>query len=163
MTERVAADEVLKAFLFSYRTVVGKLEQGFDSAGTPGLFESVLLPHLHRAPDNRMRMQDAGRFLMITKSGISRMIDRMVKSGLVERQDWTADRRVTFIVMTDKGREALRHSATVFRSAFAEAFTSRLSDVELVELVTLLRKLGDEAFIGESVLNARDAREAALP
>jgi DNA-binding MarR family transcriptional regulator len=161
MAEPIAADEVLKAFLFSYKTVVSKLEQAFEAGGAPGLFESVLLTHLHRAPENRMRMQDASRFLMITKSGISRMIDRMVRTGYVTRQDWDTDRRVTFIVMTDSGREALRHSAAVFREAFSETFAARLTDDEMFQLVILLRKLGDEAFIGEAVLNNRDAREAA--
>ena len=65
MTEPVAADEALKAFLYAYKTLVSKLEQSFSTAEAPGLFESVLLTRLHRAPDNRMRMQDAGRFLMI--------------------------------------------------------------------------------------------------
>ena len=156
MSERVAPDEALKAFLFSYKTVVSRLEQSFDAAGAPGLFESVLLTHLHRAPDNRMRMQDASRFLMITKSGISRMIDRMVQSGLVARQDWDADRRVTFIVMTDKGREALRHSGAVFRRAFNETFLARLSDDELFDLVALLRKLGEEAFTDEVLATAEE-------
>jgi len=162
MSEPVAPDEVLKAFLFSYKAVVSRLEQSFDAAGTPGLFESVLLTHLHRAPDNRMRMQDAGHFLQITKSGISRMIDRMVEAGLVERQDWDADRRVTFIVMTERGREALRRSGVVFRQAFAETFSSRLTDDELYDLVRLLTRLGEDAYIGETVLNARAAREAGI-
>jgi DNA-binding MarR family transcriptional regulator len=143
VVEHVAPDEALRAFLVSYKSVVSRLEQSFATAGAPGLFESVLLTRLYRAPGQRMRMQDAGSYLVITKSGISRMIDRMVEAGYVERQEWDADRRVTFIVMTDRGRDALRHSAAVYRQAFAETFMSRLSAEELFDLVALLRKLGD--------------------
>jgi DNA-binding MarR family transcriptional regulator len=160
VTEPIAPDEVLKALLFSYKAVVSRLEQSFAAANAPSLFESVLLTHLYRAPEHRMRMQDAGRFLMITKSGISRMIDRMVQSGLVERQDWDEDRRVTFVVMTERGREALRHSGAVFRPAFEEIFGTRLNENELYELVVLLQKLGDETFISEDALDTLEAREA---
>jgi DNA-binding MarR family transcriptional regulator len=142
VAEHVAPDEALRAFLHSYKSVVSRLEQSFASSGAPGLFESVLLTRLYRSEGQRMRMQDAGTYLVITKSGISRMIDRMVEAGYVERQDWDEDRRVTFIVMTDLGRDALRHSAAVYRQAFAQTFMSRLSEEELFDLVVLLRKLG---------------------
>jgi DNA-binding MarR family transcriptional regulator len=141
MTDLIPPDEVLRAFLGSYKLVVTYLEQQFAAAQAPSLIESALLTRLHRAPDQRLRMQEAGRYLVVTKSGISRIIDRMVKAGYVTREEWETDRRVTYIVLTDDGRQALRHSARVYREAFRSSFLATLDDDQLHQLVYLLDRV----------------------
>jgi DNA-binding MarR family transcriptional regulator len=135
-------DEVLRSFMWAYKVATGRLEAAFAAAGAPSLIESVVLTALHRAEGGRLPLHSLGRGLpQITKSGVSRLIDRMERSGLVERQDSEADKRVTYAAITDRGRTGLRYAAAVFRNAYARTFGDALSPDEVAFLVHLLDKL----------------------
>lgn len=135
-------DEVLRSFMAAYRLSTARLEACFARAGAPSLIESVVLTQLHNAPEGKLPLQRLGRGLpYVTKGGVTRLMDRMQRNGLVERQDSTADRRVTFAVITERGRAALRHAAAVFREAYSLVFAEALSAEELDQLAFLLDRL----------------------
>jgi DNA-binding MarR family transcriptional regulator len=88
-----------------------------------------------------MSMVELNEGILMTQSGISRLIGRLERRGLIDRRVAAQDRRATRIALTDAGREVQRtvgrrHAATV-----AEAMASRLSASELVRLRDLANRL----------------------
>src|SRR5579862_1644472 len=72
-----------------------------------------VLVQLAEAPASRLRMQELARSVLISKSGLTRLVDRMVQAGYVERQPCPDDLRGSFAVLTPAGRDALREAAPV--------------------------------------------------
>jgi DNA-binding MarR family transcriptional regulator len=102
-----------------------------------------VLVRLARSEDGRVRMQELARAVLLSKSGLSRLADRMQEAGLIERTACPTDRRGTFAAITDEGRRRLKAAEPVFRRGVEAHFAARLSDEELQSLTGLLRKIVD--------------------
>ena len=97
-----------------------------------------------------MRRVDLADRLLLTASGVTRLLEGLEEDGLVERASCPADRRVTYAVITDRGRERLGAASQAHRAAVRAVFEERLSDEELVQLTELLGRLpGAGAASGE--------------
>jgi len=129
------------AFLEAYKVVIDKMERMYTEAGATGLVVHEVLWRLDRAPEARLRMQDLAELLLVTKSGASRLIDRLERNGLVKRSTSSEDRRVVYAVLTAKGRAALEVSREVFIRAYDDVFKSVLDAGELAEFTRLLTKM----------------------
>src|SRR6478752_7643292 len=113
-------EEHLDIFLRAHRTIAVRCAQKFAEGGAVPASEARVLTLLSRARDHRMRIEELAQDLGMTKGAASRIVDRLVKNGYVERQDSDTDRRVVYARMTPEGREALKHASHVFRAAFDE-------------------------------------------
>ena len=71
----------------------------------PAEFEVCI--RLARSPEGLLRMSDLAAQTTLTSSGITRVVDRLVERGLVVRQSCATDRRTTYAVITDTGRERI--------------------------------------------------------
>ena len=93
-----------------------------------------------------MRRIDLAERLRLTPSGVTRLLDGLEEAGLTGRRDCPADARVTYSVITDKGRETLRRAFSTHAAVCEELIGAHLSPVELDELSELLGRLpgGDE-------------------
>ena len=80
-----------------------------DEVGLPLAFYEVLL-RLEKEPERRMRMQELGRSIYFSKSGVSRLVSRMEREGLVARRGDPGNLRVTYAVISEKGREVFREA-----------------------------------------------------
>ena len=99
---------------------------------------------LAQAPDGRMRMGELAGSLLLTPSGVTRLVDRMEAEGLVQRQQCPSDRRGWHAVITSAGRSQLRSAAPVHLRGVARHFGRHLSDEEADVLADVLgRVLGD--------------------
>ena len=107
-----------------------------------------VLLHLSRAPERRLRRVDLVERIMLTPSGITRLLDGLQSAGLVVKATCDSDARVTYAVLTDAGYEKLR---TASRSHIAdiEAAFARFDDDELEQLASLLARLTAE-YLDES-------------
>ena len=102
-------------------------------------YEALL--HLSRAEEGRMRRVDLAGLLLLTASGVTRLLDGLEAAGLVERASCAADRRVTYAVLTEAGRKRL-HEASVSHVAGVRAFfEARYNGEELEQLAGLLGRL----------------------
>jgi len=79
--------------------------------------------------------------VLLSKSGLSRLVDRMVEAGLVRRERCQDDRRGWFAVLTDQGRSALRRAAPVHLRGIHEHFTRHLSPEEVEVLTAALSRV----------------------
>ena len=113
-----------------------------SSHGLPVSWHEVLV-RLARSPEGAMRMQDLAREVLLSKSGLTRLADRMEEAGLIERSKCGTDRRGTFAVITDAGRRILRDAFPSFMGAVDQHFARHLSSDELSSLRGLLGKVLD--------------------
>jgi DNA-binding MarR family transcriptional regulator len=101
----------------------------------------MVLLELDSAPAQRMRMSELASAVGLSRSGLSRLIDRLCREGLIERAECPFDARGAFAVLTDAGAERLRearadHTSTV-RRHFVDLFTAD----ELRELAAYLERV----------------------
>jgi DNA-binding MarR family transcriptional regulator len=102
-------------------------------------YEALL--HLAKAEDGRMRRVDLAERLILTASGVTRLLDGLEAAGLVERASCASDRRVTYAVLTETGRTKLRESSKSHIADVRTFFEERYSGDELQQLAELLGRL----------------------
>jgi DNA-binding MarR family transcriptional regulator len=100
-----------------------------------------VLLRLSRAEGRRMRRVDLAEQVMLTPSGITRLLDGLERFGYVERAACASDRRVTYAVLTDEGLAKLREASETHLADVQNALASRLSPEELETLAGLLDRL----------------------
>jgi MarR family 2-MHQ and catechol resistance regulon transcriptional repressor len=105
--------------------------------------EADLLLRLAEAPEQRLRMADVSRSLRLSKSGVTRLVDRLAERGLVVRAACPSDRRVVYAGLTDEGRRTAAAAAPALAAGVAEQFAGRLSAKDLDQLTASLRRLTD--------------------
>jgi len=103
-------------------------------------FEVLL--RLARAPESRMRRVDLAGELLLTASGMTRLLDGLERAGFVERGGCPEDRRVVYAVLTDEGLAKLREAAVTHFEQVDDLFGGRFDEHELDELAALLSRLG---------------------
>jgi DNA-binding MarR family transcriptional regulator len=101
-----------------------------------------VLVHLANAPERRMRRVDLANSVLLTASGITRLLDRLEAEGWVCKEHCTGDARVTWAVLTEAGHQKLVEAAQTHHADIARLFTDRLSAEELDALGCLLGRLG---------------------
>src|SRR5204863_7767458 len=99
-------------------------------------YEVLLL--LSRGPERSMRRVDLSREVRLSPSGITRMLDRLEATGLVEKGHCSQDARVTYAVLTDAGMKKLHECAPAHYAAIERLIGERLSDEEVESLSGLL-------------------------
>jgi DNA-binding MarR family transcriptional regulator len=100
-----------------------------------------VLLHLARAPERRMRRVDLAESVLLTASGITRLLEGLERSGLVERVLCDSDRRVAYAQLTGAGLEKLREASRTHIAGIEALFVGRFTDEELATLSALLSRL----------------------
>ena len=114
-----------RAFLEAHARVTEALEAELrEECGLPLAWYDVLV-QVAEAPSG-LRMQELARAVLLSKSGLTRLVDRMEEAGLVARQADASDRRALRVVLTPAGREALRRATPVHLRGVRRHFASRL-------------------------------------
>jgi DNA-binding MarR family transcriptional regulator len=104
-------------------------------------FEVLL--RLDRSDEQQLTMGALAAQVALTSGGVTRLSDRMIEAGLVERRPSPTDRRVAFIALTPSGRDKIEHAATVVSRELRSAFGG-LRAAELRNLDALLDRLRDD-------------------
>ena len=108
-----------------------------------------VLLHLQRAPEQMMRRVDLAERVLLTASGITRLLEGLEGAGLVERADCPTDRRVVYAKLTEAGEQKLREASGTHLAGIDELFTSRFGEDELGTLSSLLGRLPGAAVDGD--------------
>jgi DNA-binding MarR family transcriptional regulator len=108
--------------------------------GLPLAWFDVLV-RLVEAPRGRMRMNDLGAAVLLSKSGITRLVDRMESEGLLTRCACPSDRRVVFAALTSRGRAAYRGAAPVAARGVERHIVAQLTRGEARAFCAALEKL----------------------
>jgi DNA-binding MarR family transcriptional regulator len=105
------------------------------------LHDYEVLLHLSRAEGAMMRRVDLAQSVLLTASGITRLLEGLERVGLVEKATCQSDARVSYAKLTDAGWDKLRSAARTHRRGVDELFTGRYSGSELESLAQLLSRL----------------------
>ena len=112
--------------------------------GLPLTSYEVLLK-LAEAPEHSLRMGQLADHLFLSRSGLTRLIDRLVKAGLVERTRCGSDRRGSYAKLTADGLERFEEARPTHLNGVREHFLSKLGSDDLDELAAIWSKLDPEA------------------
>lgn len=145
MTEDLFDDPRLTAMglLFEAHTgLVAKLEPAWQKGGLSGLDLNAMM-RLSRSPEQRLRMSDLAAQTALSTSGITRLVDRLQRAGLVRRESFPGDRRATYAVLTPDGAERLEQVLPDYLATIDRWFTGLLTPEQLDGLLTGLRVIRD--------------------
>lgn len=130
-----------RLFLTTHAQITRRLEAELVAEENLTLASYDALVQLAEAPGRRLRMTELADAVLLSGSGLTRLIDRLVRAGLVTRQPCENDARGTHAVLTPAGLDRLRHAARVPLRGIEQHMTSRLNDDELGQLTALLTRL----------------------
>lgn len=128
------------AFFVSHGTLVRKIDRMMQEEGVLPMDVYDVLLHLEEAPERRLRMSDLADRVLLSRSGITRLVDRLERDGLLRRENCTKDRRTCWAVLTDKGFEERERAWPVYRKAISEVFASNMTEAEARTVAAILRR-----------------------
>ena len=102
-------------------------------------YEALLT--LARAPESRLRRVDLANGLLLTPSGVTRLLDGLERDGLIGREDCSSDRRVSYAVLTKAGRDKLHEASKSHTRQIRELLGGSYDEEQLGQLVALLDRL----------------------
>jgi DNA-binding MarR family transcriptional regulator len=100
-----------------------------------------VLLRLAQAPERMMRRVDLAKSVLLTPSGITRLLEGLERAGYVERASCSSDARVTYALLTDEGYQKLRQASSTHVEGISSHFAERFSPEELETLADLLSRL----------------------
>jgi DNA-binding MarR family transcriptional regulator len=138
-----------RAFLTAHAAVVGRIER--ELAATEGVLPLTwydVLLELAAAPRHRLRQRDLVTAIVLTRSGVSRLVDRLAAAGLLTREVNPEDRRGDLLSLTPAGRAALQHTWPAYAHAIETYFAAHLDNAEAATLTRALTRVRDRARTG---------------
>ena len=130
-----------RSFLRAHATVTRRLEAELVAEHDLPLASYDVLVQLSEAPSGALRMTELAERVLLSRSGLTRLVDRLERDGLVARQACPDDARGTLAVLTDAGLARLRAAWPTHLRGVAEHVTDKLSTEELATLEELLGRL----------------------
>ena len=127
-----------RAFLLAHARVMRALERELQDEQDLALTDYDVLVQLATADERRLRMSELADRLLLSRSGATRLVDRLVAGGLVERVTCESDRRGQWAMLTDDGVARLREATPTHLRGVAEHFVDRLDPGQLRELEGML-------------------------
>jgi len=116
-----------RALLLAQSAVLRAIDADLHQAGHVPLHWYDVLLELNAAPDRRLRIQELASRVVLTRTRVSRLVDRLADAGLVGREPDPDDGRACFAVITKAGREALRAAAPTYLDGIERHFARHLT------------------------------------
>ena len=137
--------ETWRSFLRAHAQVVRSLEHDLMSAHELPLAHYDVLVQLSEAPGRQLRMTELAERVLLSRAGLTRLVDRLEREGLVRREACPSDARGTLAVLTDAGIARLREAWPTHLAGVVERVVGRFDEQELRTLGALLARLVDDA------------------
>ena len=136
--------QVWQAFLRASTRLMECLDAELAGFGI-SLADYEILAHLSEEPAGELRMTELAARTMVSRSGLTRRLDRLVEQGLVVRRICPTDRRGVLAVLTGAGRARLEQAAPAHLDGVRRHFVSQLRGQDLGPLAAALTEIGDSA------------------
>ena len=133
--------EAWVSFLRAHAAITRQLNADLLNAHGLTLSDYEVLMRLSRADDQMMRRVDLAESVLLTASGITRLLDGLERAGFVEKASCASDARVSYAKLTAAGRRKLTDAAETHLTGIEELFTGRFAASELDKLAALLARL----------------------
>ena len=141
--EKLSARELAawRGFLRVHSGIVRELNAELETTHALPLAHYEVLFHLEGAPGAKLKMSELAQSVLLSQSGVTRLVDRLVRSGLVVREGCMEDRRVMYARLTDEGREALCGARPTLIEGVRQRFLEHFDDDELDVLADAWERL----------------------
>jgi DNA-binding MarR family transcriptional regulator len=146
-----------RSFLQAHAVLVRRLEADLLAEHQLPLASYDVLVQLVEAPERRLRMTELAQLVLISRSGLTRLVDRLEREGLVRREACDDDARGLFAVLTEAGYQRLRRATPTHLRGVANYAIDRLDDAQVEALAEICARMLDS---GSVVPAARSGAEA---
>ena len=136
-----AALEAWRSYIQSHASILRILDAELVAEHGLTTRDYEVLLYLAQADDRRLPMSALAESTMLTRSGITRLIDGLVSHGLIERISCPNDARVSYAQLTDAGHEKLRNAGCTHVASIRRLFFEQFSEDEIFQLAALLSRL----------------------
>ena len=136
-----AALEAWRGYLQSHAAIVRVLDAELVAQHEMTARDYEVLLYLAQADDHRLPMSALSERTMLTRSGITRLIDGLVDQGLIERVSCQSDARVSYARLTDTGYTKLKQAGCTHVAGIERLFLTHFTPDELAQLAGLLSRL----------------------
>ena len=133
--------EAWRSYLQSHATILRLLDAELISEHSITTRDYEVLLYLAQAPDRRLPMSALAESTMLTRSGITRLVDGLVAGGFIERVSCPSDARVSYAQLTDDGLTKLRNAGCTHVRSIDRLFLAHFSPEETSRLASLLSRL----------------------
>jgi DNA-binding MarR family transcriptional regulator len=134
-----------RAFITAHAEVITRIERDLTAAKVIPIVWYDVLIELYEAPEQRLRLHELARAVVLSRSTLTRTVDRLEAAGLLRREPDSTDRRGAFAVLTPAGLEAMRESWPVYAQGIVDSFARHLSDEEARVLTEVCERIRDAA------------------
>jgi DNA-binding MarR family transcriptional regulator len=128
-------------FIRAHSSIVKELDAELQAAHGLPLSSFDVLVQLSVAPNGRMRMSELAEAVHLSRSGLTRMVDRLERQGLLERHKGERDPRQVFACITKAGLERLAETTPTHLAGVRRMFLERLSQPQLKQLAVMWNQL----------------------
>jgi DNA-binding MarR family transcriptional regulator len=137
--------EAWGALTRTHAAVTQRLQEALAQGDFPPLPWYEVLATVAEAPEQRMRMGDLAEAMVITRGGLTKLVDRLIKAGLLERTFCETDRRVSYATLLPAGAALLVEMRPVITAELAVAFSANISIRQADELRKTLETVRSSA------------------
>jgi DNA-binding MarR family transcriptional regulator len=128
-------------FLRAHAAVTRQLSSELSETHCLTLNDFDVLAQLARGPEHGLKRAELAERVLLTPSGITRLLDGLERAGYVGKGECSTDARVTYAVLTDKGREKLRAASKTHLASVRALLTEHFTKQEVAQLAELLSRL----------------------
>jgi DNA-binding MarR family transcriptional regulator len=136
-----AALDAWRSYLQSHASIVRMLDAELVAEHGMTTRDYEVLLYLAQAPERKLPMSALAERTMLTRSGITRLIDGLVESGLIERVACASDARISYAQLTHEGYDKLRGAGCAHVRSINRLFLEHFSPEEVEQLARLLSRL----------------------
>jgi DNA-binding MarR family transcriptional regulator len=135
------AERAWRGLLRTHACLVKRLDAELERAHGLPMSSYEVLHHLALAASGRMRMRDLAEQAQLSRSGLTRLVDRLERDGLLHRCSCDHDARGAYACLTDAGRERLEEARSTQVGVVREHFISRFSEEELSVMAEMCERI----------------------
>jgi len=128
-------------FLRAHAAVTRQFNAELQATHGLTLSDFDVMAQLARAPEYALKRVELSERVLLTPSGITRLLNGLERAGYVDKRECAEDARVTYAVLTDEGQKKFREAARTHRASIRALLTERFEQDELETLASLLGRL----------------------
>lgn len=150
--KRPPSFEAWRSFRIAHAALALRVGEELSERGLVPLDWLEVLLAVSEVPGRRLRMYELARVIFLSRSGLTRLVDRMTDAGLLDRERCPSDRRGSFAVLTPQGQAALKKALPVYVRAVEKYFSGGIAATTLATLQKTLDKIAAQADVDDRIL-----------
>ena len=130
-----------RKFLSTHVVLIEQIEQDLVKADLPPLTWYDILFAISEAPEKKLRLHELAQTVLLSRSNVTRLVDRLEKAGFLQREQCSSDRRGAFATISDEGLTILEQMWSIYEAAILKYFACHLDETEAKLFIKLLNRM----------------------